>query len=57
MSKKKDKGLCLSDRPPLTAVKVVMLALSYILLFFYVFVILWPLEQILFTSFNGNHGS
>lgn len=57
MSKKKDKGLCLSDRPPLTAVKVVMLALSYILLFFYVFVILWPLAQILFTSFNGNHGS
>jgi len=57
MSKKKDKGLYLSDRPPLTAVKVVMLALSYILLFFYVFVILWPLAQILFTSFNGNHGS
>ena len=57
MKKKKEKGLYLSDRPPLTAVKVGMLGLSYVLLFFYVFVILWPLAQILFASFNGNHGS
>ncbi|HPX93572.1 MAG TPA: sugar ABC transporter permease [Bacillota bacterium] len=57
MSGTKEKRLYLSDRPPLTAVKVVMLAISYVLLFFYVFVILWPLSQILFASFNGNHGS
>lgn len=26
-------------------------------LFFYVFIVLWPLSQILFTNFNGNQGS
>ncbi|MFA5585969.1 MAG: ABC transporter permease subunit [Saccharofermentanales bacterium] len=57
MSRNQDKKLYLSDRPPLTAVKVTMLAVSYCLLFFYVFIVLWPLAQILFTSFNGNHGS
>ncbi len=57
MSKKKDKALYLSDRPPLTPVKVVLLGISYVLLFFYVFVILWPLSQILFASFNGSHGT
>ena len=57
MSAKKDKGLYLSDRPPLTTVKVLLLALSYLLLFFYVFIVLWPLAQILFTSFNGNQGA
>ncbi len=57
MSRKKEKTLYLSDRPPLTPVKVALLGISYVLLFFYVFIILWPLAQILFASFNGNHGS
>ncbi|MGI6507689.1 MAG: sugar ABC transporter permease [Saccharofermentanales bacterium] len=54
MRKKKEKGLYLSDRPPLTPLKAVLLTISYILLFIYVFVILWPLAQIVFSSFNGS---
>ncbi len=57
MIKKKSKGLYLSDRQPLTVAKVVLLAISYLLLFFYAFVILWPLAQILISSFNGNQTS
>lgn len=57
MRRKKDKNLYLSDRPPLTPVKAALLGVSYILLFLYVFIVLWPLAQILFASFNGNHGS
>jgi arabinogalactan oligomer/maltooligosaccharide transport system permease protein len=53
MRKKKEKGLYLSDRPPLTPLKAVLLTISYILLFIYVFVVLWPLTQIVFSSFNG----
>ena len=54
MKKKKSEGLYLSDRPPLTPVKVVLLAISYVLLLLYVFIVFWPLAQILITSFNGN---
>ena len=54
MRKKKEKGLYLSDRPPLTPLKAVLLTISYILLFIYVFVILWPLALIVFSSFNGS---
>jgi len=54
MSKKKEKGLYLSDRPPLTPLKAVLLTISYVLLFFYVFVVVWPLAQIVFSSFNGS---
>ncbi|HHW93892.1 MAG TPA: sugar ABC transporter permease [Clostridiaceae bacterium] len=54
MIKQKKKGLYLSDRPPLTPLKTILLAISYILLFAYVFVILWPLAQIVLSSFNGS---
>lgn len=57
MSKKKGQGLYLSDQQPLTTVKTIFLVISYVLLFLYVFVILWPLAQIVFTSFNGNQGA
>ena len=40
MKKNKSEGLYLSDRPPLTPVKVVLLAISYILLLLYVFICL-----------------
>ena len=33
------------------------LVISYILLIFWAFVILWPLAQIVISSFNGNQGS
>ncbi len=54
MRKKKEKGLYLSDRPPLTPLKAVLLTISYVLLFLYVFVVLWPLAQIVISSFNGS---
>lgn len=46
----------LADRMPLSPGKVATLAISYVLLFVYVFVILWPLAQILFAGLNGNQG-
>lgn len=54
MKKIKSERLYLSDRPPLTPIKVILLAISYVLLLLYVFIVLWPLAQILITSFNGN---
>lgn len=59
MSKKKksNKGLYLSDRQPLTAAKIISLTISYILLLFWAFVIIWPLVQIVVSSFNGNQTS
>lgn len=59
MSRKKTKSdaLYLSDRQPLTTAKLISLIVSYILLIFWAFVILWPLAQIVISSFNGNQGS
>ncbi|MDD2427128.1 MAG: sugar ABC transporter permease, partial [Eubacteriales bacterium] len=55
--KKKNDGLYLSDRQPLTTAKLISLIVSYILLLFWVFVIVWPLAQIVISSFNGNQSS
>ena len=59
MSKKNTKNdpLYLSDRQPLTTAKLISLVISYILLILWAFVILWPLAQIVISSFNGNQGS
>ncbi|NLC40663.1 MAG: sugar ABC transporter permease, partial [Clostridiaceae bacterium] len=52
MSRKKTKSdaLYLSDRQPLTTAKLISLVISYILLIFWAFVILWPLAQIVMSS-------
>ncbi|MDO5733621.1 MAG: sugar ABC transporter permease [Eubacteriales bacterium] len=54
--RKKEK-LYLSDRPPLTPLAAVMLAISYLILIFWAFVILWPLLQMTLASLNGSLGN
>lgn len=51
--KKKKEGLYLSDRPPLSPVGKLMLALSYVVLAIWTIIILWPLSQMFISSFNG----
>ncbi len=51
--KKKKEGLYLSDRPPLSPLGKVLLALSYVVLAVWSIVILWPLSQMVISSFNG----
>lgn len=45
--------LYLSDKPPLTPIALVGLIFTYIILFSWVVVIIWPLVQMVITSFNG----
>lgn len=55
MFKKKAKGdLYLSDRPPLTTMGKILLALSYLILIFWAVVILWPIMQMVLSAFNVN---
>lgn len=53
---KKKSELYLSDRQPLTPVGVVLLLLSYAILFLWSFLILWPLYQMVAAAFNGTLG-
>jgi arabinogalactan oligomer/maltooligosaccharide transport system permease protein len=50
---KKKKELYLSDRQPLNLGGMVMLVLSYAILIFWAFAILWPLSQMVISAFNG----
>ncbi len=54
--KKKDKkqDLYLSDRQPLTSIGKLGLALTYLFLILYVFNVIWPIAQIVISSFNGD---
>ncbi len=52
--KRKEKKMYLSDKQPLTPIGYVSIGLSYLILAFWSFVILWPLVQIVITTFNGN---
>lgn len=55
--KKKDKkALYLSDNQPLTIIGRINLLLIYGVLATWTFVILWPVYQIIISSFNGNQG-
>jgi arabinogalactan oligomer/maltooligosaccharide transport system permease protein len=50
---KKKKELYLSDRQPLNLGGWIMLILSYAILIFWAFAILWPLSQMVVSAFNG----
>lgn len=52
MSKKKE-NLYLSDKPPLSAGGKVLIGLSYLILCAWALAIIWPLAQMLLSSFNG----
>lgn len=52
----KSKQLYLSDRQPLSAMGVILLGITYVILALWAFAILWPLAQIVISCFNGNQG-
>jgi arabinogalactan oligomer/maltooligosaccharide transport system permease protein len=54
--RKKDNKLYLSDRQPLNTVGKILLALSYIIMIVWSFIIIWPLSVMVISSFNGNQG-
>ena len=49
----KKKELYLSDRQPLTPLGVVLLIVSYLILFGWAFIIIWPLTNMVISAFNG----
>lgn len=55
--KKKNDKLYLSDKPPLTPLGKVGLAITYILLILWSLIILWPISKIIISSFNGIQGN
>lgn len=50
---KKKNELYLSDKQPLSTLGVIMLILSYVVLFAWTIAILWPLFQMVISAFNG----
>lgn len=54
---KKKSNLYLSDRQPLTPAGMAGVALMYILLAAWLWVIVWPLLQMLISAFNGKQGA
>lgn len=54
--KRKEKGLYLSDKPPLSTIGKISLAISYLILIAWSIIIIWPLYQMIVSAFNGNQG-
>ena len=54
--KKKNNDLYLSDRQPLNTVGKILLAISYVIMIAWAFIIIWPLSVMVISSFNGNQG-
>lgn len=52
--KNKDQGLYLSDKQPLNTLGKILLVLSYVILFAWAIIIIWPLAVMVISSFNGN---
>lgn len=54
--KKKSNTMYLSDRQPLTPMGKVGLGLSYAMLIIWALLVIWPISQIIISSFNGAQG-
>lgn len=54
--KKKKNDLYLSDRPPLTPLGKLGLGATYAILIAWTCIVLWPIAQIIISSFNGKQG-
>ncbi len=54
--KKKNRKLYTSDRQPLNTMGKILLAISYIIMIAWAFIIIWPLSVMVISSFNGNQG-
>lgn len=54
--KNKNKKLYTSDRQPLNTMGKILLAISYIIMIAWAFIIIWPLSVMVISSINGNQG-
>ena len=54
--KSKKNDLYLSDRPPLTPLGKLGLGITYAILITWACIVLWPIAQIIISSFNGKQG-
>lgn len=54
---KKKNELYLSDKQPLTTLGVIGLALSYFILISWLYIIVWPLVQMVISAFNDTQGA
>lgn len=54
MNDRKKQQLYLSDKPPLTYLGTVGLIVTYAILILWVFIVLWPIIQMIISAFNGN---
>lgn len=55
--KKKKSNLYLSDKQPLTIGGIIALGLSYVFLAIWSVAVIWPIGQIILSSFNGKQGN
>lgn len=51
--KKKNNDLYLSDKPPLTPIGKIGIGITYVVLCAWALIVLWPITQIIISSFNG----
>lgn len=56
-TKKKKNNLYLSDKQPLTLAGKITLGISYIFLAIWALIVIWPIYQIIVSSFNGEQGN
>lgn len=56
MRKKKGQNFYLKDQQPLTPVGRVGVGVTYVVLALWTFIVLWPILQIIVSSFNGAQG-
>lgn len=54
--KKKSNNLYTSDKQPLNTMGKILLAISYIIMIAWAFIIIWPLSVMVISSINGNQG-
>ena len=53
LKKKKKSNLYLSDKQPLTLGGKIVLGISYVFLIGWALAVIWPILQIIISSFNG----
>ena len=55
--KKKKSDLYLSDKQPLTVGGKIALAISYVFLIAWAIIVIWPISQVVISSFNGEQAN
>ena len=57
IKKKKKSSLYLSDKQPLTVGGKIALAISYVFLIAWAIIVIWPISQVVISSFNGEQAN